>query len=184
MIKHDEIWKDVKGYEGMYQVSSYGRIRRIGDYSNQITHWKSEKILKPCEKDNGYLIVSLSLNNKSKMKYVHRLVAEAFIPNIENKKTVNHIDLDRTNNNVSNLEWATYKENNAHAIKKMHERGDNKRNRKGSKPVLQFDLKNNFIKEFPSIREVYRQTGIFGIEKVCKGQRKTAGGYIWKYKKF
>ena len=177
-----EQWKDVLGYEGVYQVSNYGRVKRIGDYSNQVTHWESEKILKPCAKDNGYLIVGLSLHNRIKNKYVHRLVAEAFIPNTENKDTVNHIDLDRTNNNVSNLEWASYKENNAHAIKKMYERGDNKRNGKKSKAVLQYDLKGNFIKEFPSIREVYRETGIYSIEKVCKGQRKTAGGFIWKYK--
>lgn len=178
----NENWKDILGYEGVYQVSDCGRVKRIGEYSNQVTRWKSDKILKPCKKDNGYLVVTLSLSNKLKRKYIHRLVAEAFIPNVENKDTVNHIDLDRTNNNVNNLEWATYKENNVHAIKKMHERGDNKRNQRDSKAVLQYDLKGNFIKEYPSIREVYRQTGIYSIEKVCKGQRRTAGGFIWKYK--
>lgn len=178
----NENWKDILGYEGVYQVSDYGRVKRIGEYSNQVTHWKSDRILKPCKKDNGYLFVTLSLHNKLKQKYIHRLVAEAFIPNVENKNTVNHLDLDRTNNYVSKLEWATYQENNVHAIEKMHERGDKKRNEKDLKAVLQYDLKGSFIKEYPSIREVYRQTGIYSIEKVCKGQRKTAGGFIWKYK--
>ena len=177
-----EIWKDIKGYEGVYQVSNTGKIKRIGEYSNQFgSTWESERILKPSSKENKYMIVGLSKEGKVKNKYVHRLVAEAFIPNLENKPTVNHKDGDRANNHESNLEWSTYLENNIHSIKVLER---DTKNSSDSKTVLQFDKKGNFIKEYPSMREAERQTGIQGIDKVCAGvkYRKTAGGYVWRYK--
>ena len=184
-----EIWKDVVGYEGIYQVSNEGRIKRIGKYRNQVTEWESNKILKPAIKNNGYMYCQLSRDNKTSPKMVHRLVAEAFIDNPHNKPTVNHIDGNRTNNNVSNLEWATYTENNTHSLYELnnYKKGD-RCNKRGSKPVLQYDLQGNFIKEYPSYREAQRQTSIYAIDVVCRGDRqkqkkqKTAGGYIWKYK--
>lgn len=177
-----EIWKDIKGYEGVYQVSNTGKIKRIGEYSNQFgSTWESERILKPSSKENKYMIVGLSKEGKVKNKYVHRLVAEAFIPNLENKPTVNHKDGDRANNHESNLEWSTYLENNIHSIKVLER---DTKNSSDSKTVLQFDKKGNFIKEYPSMREAERQTGIQGIDKVCAGvkYRKAAGGYVWRYK--
>jgi len=177
-----EVWKDIKGYEGIYQVSNTGKIKRIGKYSNQFGYtWESDRLLKPSPKDNQYLIVNLSKNGKIKQKYVHRLVAEAFIPNPENKPTINHKDGDRSNNHVSNLEWATYAENNIHSIEVLDR---DTKNSSDSKPVLQFDKQGNFIKEYPSMREAQRQTGIYGIDKVCNRvkYRHTAGGYIWRYK--
>lgn len=177
-----EIWKNIKEYEGIYQVSNLGRVKRIGSYRNQTKEWTSDRILKACRKDNDYLFVTLSQNGIPSRKYIHRLVAQAFIPNPEAKETVNHIDLNRTNNDVSNLEWNTYKENNAHALAIMKKNGKNKRNQTDSKPVMQFNLIGDFIREYPSTREVQRQTGIYGVEKVCNGQRKTAGGFIWVYK--
>lgn len=95
-----ENWKDIKGYEGLYQVSDKGNIRNIKRNSN----------LKPTPDADGYLRVSLSKNNKGKTFKVHRLVAEAFIPNPENKPTVDHINTIRTDNRVSNLRWFTKKE--------------------------------------------------------------------------
>jgi hypothetical protein len=184
-----EIWKDVVGYEGIYQVSNKGRVKRIGKYRNQITEWESNKILKPGVKNNGYLFCQLSKDNKTSPKMIHRLVAEAFIDNPYSKPTVNHIDGNRANNNVSNLEWATYTENNVHSLYELngYKAGDY-RNKRGSKVVLQYDLQGNFIKEYPSYRESQRQTGINAIDVVCRGDRQkqkrqhTAGGYIWKYK--
>lgn len=184
-----EIWRDVKGYEGVYQVSNLGRVKRIGKYRNQVREWESNRLLKPAKKNNGYMYCQLSKDNKTSPKMVHRLVAEAFIENPENKPTVNHIDGNRANNVVENLEWATYTENNVHMLYDLHGYviGQH-RNKRGSKAVLQYDLQGNFIKEYPSYREAQRQTGINAIDVVCRGdnqkgrKQKTAGGFVWKYK--
>lgn len=182
-----EIWKDIVDYEGIYQVSNTGKIKRIGAYTNQTGKtWNSERILKPARKSRGYMYVQLSKNGKTCPKHVHRLVAEAFIPNPENKPTVNHKNGNKADNSVENLEWATYTENNIHSIRVL---GNNKQIEYSvKKSVLQFDLNGNFIAEYPSYREAQRQTGINSIDVVCRGERqkgrkqKTAGGYIWKYK--
>ena len=111
MQKHtDEIWKDVKGYEGLYQVSNKGNVRRIGAHRYAFGEYffdKSIKPLSPIKKENGYMYVSLSLKRKRKNFFVHRLVAETFIPNPENLPQVNHKDFTRDNNCVENLEWCT-----------------------------------------------------------------------------
>lgn len=103
-----EIWKDIEFGNGRYKISSYGRIK---SFFNGIT-----KILKPALEKCGYFYIQLNYNGKHRDLKIHRLVAEAFIPNPENKKTVNHIDGNKMNNFVNNLEWATYKENNLHAL--------------------------------------------------------------------
>ena len=104
-----EQWKDIKGYEGLYQVSNYGRVKR--KYNNG-----KIRILKPISTNNGYLRVSLSKNSVNNTYFVHRLVAQAFILNPENKPEVNHIDGDKTNNKIENLEWCTRSENIQHAF--------------------------------------------------------------------
>jgi hypothetical protein len=115
-IKH-EIWKDINGFEGYYQISNLGRIKSLPRImSNGHTNYLSkEKILKPIAVGD-YLGVQL-ISNKSKRKfYIHRLVANAFIDNPMNKKVVNHLDGDKFNNIVLNLEWCTHRENNIHAL--------------------------------------------------------------------
>ena len=117
-----EIWKSIKEYEGLYEISSFGKVRscerRVEYFNpryNKITSHKiKSKIKKPSIKENGYLQVILYKNNKGKNYYIHRLVAEAFIPNPLNKKTVNHKDFNVTNNNINNLEWCTYVEQEKH----------------------------------------------------------------------
>lgn len=109
-----EIWKDVKGYEGLYQVSNMGRVRsvaRVVTWKNQQTKSYKSRMMKIREK-NGYRVVSLYKNHKSKDNRVHRLVADAFIENPNNLPFINHIDEDKSNNKVDNLEWCTRQYNN------------------------------------------------------------------------
>lgn len=108
-----EIWKDIKGYEGLYQVSNYGRVKSLGrevKYKNGRVSWYNSMILKPMDNGRGYLTVHLRKNGKRSVKYIHRLVAETFINDIENND-INHKDFDRKNNRLDNLEICSRKEN-------------------------------------------------------------------------
>ena len=176
-----EVWKDVKGYEGLYQVSNMGRVKsleRTVARRNGSKRTVRERILKPEIIHNGYLRVKLcDSSGKMKKFFVHRLVGEAFHENPENKPCVNHIDEDKTNNTASNLEWCTVKENLNHGTR-------NKRRAKAkSKPVGQYTRDGNLIKVWQSATEVQRQLGFAqgAICKVARGKQKTAYGYVWKY---
>lgn len=130
MIKissQQDIWKNIKGYEGWYQVSNTGKIRSM---DRTITYWNKKyncfvnqktkgKIIKPTDNGSGYLTVHLRVNKHRKMFYIHRLVAETFLINDENKKEINHKDYNKYNNNVDNLEWVTRQENVNHSVKHM-----------------------------------------------------------------
>ena len=104
-----EQWKDIEGYEGIYQISSHGRVKSFKN--------GKIKILKSRINDKGYNTTCLRKDGKSKYKLVHRLVAEAFIPNIDSKPYINHIDGNKLNNNINNLEWVTPSENTLHTIR-------------------------------------------------------------------
>ena len=109
-----EIWKDVQGYEGLYQVSNLGRVKSLGRFIDRLVtgnYWQEERILKPNKTKYGYLMVELRKNYKPKYFKVHRLVALAFIPNPENKPQIDHINAIKTYNSVNNLRWASHKEN-------------------------------------------------------------------------
>lgn len=183
-----EVWKDIVGYEGLYQVSNHGRVKSLERYvqNHGALQFHEEQIKQASERkrkdgNQGYLVLQLYRDNKYKNYYVHRLVAEAFIPNLENKPTVNHINGDKHDNRVENLEWSTYKENNRHAYETGLNDETHRRNRKGSMRVLQYDADMNLIAEYPSAREAERQTGVdcscigIGIRKGWK-----YGGFIWK----
>lgn len=164
----EEIWKDVEGYEGLYQVSNFGRVKRV----------TTGIILKSVKHVTGYLKVNLCKNNIVSSKTIHRLVAESFIPNLENKSQVNHIDENKTNNMVSNLEWMTANENINHGTR-------NKRSSKTkSIPIIATNLKTNESTDFNSGKECARQLGLH-VSHICnvlKGKRKQTGGYTFKYK--
>ena len=191
-----ELWADIKNYENYYQVSNFGRIRSLNrkfecNGKNQYSSFKTVKtykgkIIKPLLDNRGYFYVFLCKNNVKKNIPIHRLVAKTFIPNPENKPQVNHIDGNKTNNNVTNLEWATCSENIQHAYRNnlfTNQLESLKKIQKNNeKSVLQYDLNGNFIKEWESIKEAKKELKVSShISCCCNGKRKTAGGYIWKF---
>lgn len=164
----EEIWKDIEGYEGLYQVSNMGRVKSV-----------RKNIILRGGITSGYKRVLLCTNNIPKGYYIHRLVANAFIPNPNNYPIVNHKDENKLNNCVDNLEWCTQKHNVNYGT------GIAKRARSQSKKVLQFKPDGTFVKEWKSINDIERITGYSSghISRCCRNIRKTAYGYIWKYKK-
>ena len=167
---NQEVWKDIKDYEGFYQVSNLGRVKSLPRNGTI----KTSRILKQnivC----GYCQVTLQKQGNKSYKKVHRLVAEAFILNLENKREVNHIDGNKRNNVVKNLEWVTTSENQLHSCYVL---------KNNVRPVKQFTKSNKLIKEWNSIAEAGRKLRIHSsdIGSCCLGHRKTAGGYVWKYK--
>lgn len=178
-----EVWKDIPGYEGLYQISNLGRVksleRWVQNYGKLQHH--PEKIKVPANRGDGYQALILYKDNKGKNRYIHRLVAEAFLPNPNNKMTVNHVNGNKSDNRAENLEWSTYAENNKHAYDTGLNDETHRRNRKGSFKVAQYDKDMNLIKEYPSIREAERQTGI-DCQSICLGIKKgwKYGGFIWK----
>jgi len=174
------IWKDILGYEGLYQISNQGVVKsfdRITNTKHNSKQIRKGKILKMYKK--RYCAVSLSNNvGVVETKHIHRLVAETFIPNPLNKPTVNHISGIKTDNRVANLEWATYKENIVHSFK-----NNLQNNNCHKKSVIMKDLKDKKLKIFDSIIEASKETGFNrqSIGNCCNGQRKTSHGYKWKF---
>ena len=177
-----EIWKDIEGYEGWYEVSSYGRVRsvdRVVTYFNGIRHLLKGRIMNLPKDKDGYLLCNLSKNGKATMYRVHRLVAQTFIPNPDGLSIINHKDENPSNNHVSNLEWCTQTYNVNYGT------GRQRSVEKHSKPVLQLDLvTEQVIGEFPSISEASRQlkVNLTNISRCCRGKYKSTGGFKWKYK--
>ena len=174
-----EVWKDVVGFENIYQISNYGRLKSFKNNKNGY-------ILKNNNKNGGYFSVVLEYKNKLKHTKIHRLVAETFIPNPNNYKIINHKDGNKQNNNVENLEWTTQKQNFEHA-KKIGLWSYNKPYK--SLKVRQYNLNGDFIEEFESCESASRKTGVCSrnILRVAnkepynkKGKvRKQAGGFVW-----
>ena len=172
----EEVWRDVKGYEGLYQVSNMGRVKSL-ERKDRFGRVIKERILEPAVTHNGYLRVGLHVDGKRKMLRVHRLVCEAFHENPDNKSEVNHVNEDKTDNRACNLEWSTRTENCNHGSR-------NERVAKAlSKPIGQFSLDGKLIKVWQSACEARRQTGFDQgcVGAVGRGKFKQAYGFIWKY---
>lgn len=169
-----EEWRDIKGYEGLYKISNTGNV----------FSYVSNRIMTPAYCGSGYKKVMLSKDMKAKNKMVHRLVAEAFIPNPENKKTVNHKDGNKENNDVSNLEWNTYSENLKHAYKHGLNYWCEGKGRDFRKVCMIDQYTGEILKTYDSIGEAYKENNLFShstIIDICKFKRETAGGYVWRY---
>lgn len=174
-------------YTGLYEISSWGRVKsldRIVNHKGQCKQIKIGKILKQNLNKRGYAFTYLSKNGKDKTCQVHRLVAEAFIPNPKNKPQVNHINGIKHDNRAEKLEWVTGSENVRHAIKTGLVIMPNGKNHPSNKPVLQYNLNKEFIGEYYSGKKAQDITGInkTKISECCNNKRKTAGGYIWRFK--
>ncbi len=183
----NEIWKDIEGYEGLYQISNLGRVKRLDRYVKG--RWGNYyllngKLIKERKTKDGYLRVGLQTGKKQKMFAIHRLVAKAFIPNPDNLPQVNHKDENKENNCVDNLEWCTAKYNINYG-NCIEYRSKKRINGKNSKTVYQYSIDGQFIKEWPSTREIQRSLGFAksNIVTCCNGKIKTAYGYKWSYTK-
>lgn len=176
-----EEWLSIEGYEGLYEVSNLGRVKSLRDNKGNYR----EKILSQCDNGNGYLMVVLCKYGKMQTCKVHRLVANAFIPNPNNFPTVNHKDEDKTNNCVDNLEWMNMKQqvNHGTAQQRRTAKTDWKAiAEKNSKRVYQYDKNHNLIKIWESTMEVGRNGFNQGhVAACCRGELKTHRGYIWSY---
>lgn len=182
-----EEWRSIEGYENLYEVSILGRVRSLDRYVDDGkggTRLLKGRILKPAKDGRGYLFVKLSKDNKQKMFRVHRLVYEAFNGKIQEGMEVNHIDEDKSNNSIKNLNLMTHKENMNWGTGNERRSTNHINHKSLSKAVLQLDLQGNFLAEYPSQSEAERKLGIrcTAICNALKGWSKTAGGYVWKYK--
>lgn len=184
-MDNTEIWRPVVGYEGLYEVSNTGKVRSLFRY---------KKELKPQITRNGYLRVQLWKDMVGKGKTVHRLVATAFCVRPKGCNIVNHKDENPLNNHADNLEWCTYQYNNTYGarLKKMVANTDYSKRRVNnahqievcSKPINQYTKEGIFIRSWNSASECHRETGITisNIRRVCRGERKTAKGFVFKEK--
>ena len=179
---YEELWKPVKGYEGLYEVSNYGNVRGLATrtHNGYGSFIKSGKLLRPTTDKDGYLVVGLRDRGRNKTAKVHRLVAEAFIPNPNGFLQINHKDEDKSNNCVSNLEWCTntYNLNYGHRSEKA---GKTLRHVMKSKKLYQFDLDGNLLRIWPSIHEMQRQLGFSrsNVKNCAMGNYKQSYGYKW-----
>jgi len=193
----EEIWKDIKGYEGFYQVSNQGRVKSMERdilYKDGSVKHRKERIMKP-RNLRGYCAVDLHKDGNYKVVLIHRLVGEAFIPKVDGKDELDHINTIRSDNRVENLRWTTKKENQnniitrkhkssastetAKLLRKYYEKGQISRSRR----IVQLDKQGNYIRSFWGAQEVEEVLGFDAglIARAAKGYVKVSKGYKWVY---
>jgi hypothetical protein len=184
-MKEEEIWKDIVKYEGYYQASNLGRIKSVKRYVHRgfMNDLKTvpEKIRQASLDKHGYLTIRLHINGTRKNYFIHRLIAETFLENIEKKPQVNHIDGDRKNCHLSNLEWVTQSENIKHSFKFMGRIASG--GAIAYKPIIQKDMDGNVLNSYKSITDAIKKTKINNISACLKGKYLHAGNYKWEYLK-
>lgn len=188
ILGSEEVWRDIAGFEGLYQISSWGNVRSLP------RRGRKERILKPfLSRDGGYLKVDLRKDNIDHKKYIHTLVAEAFIPNSSGYPCINHIDENKLNNRVDNLEWTTFLANNLWGThlerisQKLRGTGVNRYGTEARKrPIRQLDLDGTYISSYES--SAAASVALFGtsshyrfISDCCRCREKTAYGYRWEF---
>ena len=188
-----EIWKDIEGYEGLYQVSNEGRVKsveRVVMRCNGRPKTISERVLKPWldKKGKGYFNIDLWKDNICKKFKLHRLIAKAFIPNPDNKEEIDHIDTDTRNNKIENLRWVTRTENLNNPITlenySKNRKGKFLNNEWKSKKVYQYTLDDEFVKEWASVAEAERNGFTHSsICNCCNGKKESYKGFKWSYEK-
>lgn len=177
-----EVWKDIAGYEGLYEVSNLGRVRSLDRYVPHRTFGKKfckGHVMATHINNAGYVTVNLCKHNRYTSYDIHRLVAIAFMENPEGLPEVNHIDENKQNNCIENLEWVTKQQNESHGTKRMRSSEKIKRR------IVQYNTDGQIIKEWesPTDAELSISGKITGAISHCaKGKTKTAYGYIWRYK--
>ncbi len=174
-----EEWVKINDFDG-YFANVNGQVKsnkRVILYSNGRTHIHPEKYLKPSISRKGYFRITLFRNLKRYKIMLHRVIALTFIPNPENKPTVNHKDGDKKNNSVSNLEWATQSEQNIHSFSELNRKPTEGK----AKKVFQYNMNGNLITVHPSYTSAQKTVGVSktSILDCVNGRAKTAGGYIW-----
>ena len=162
-----EIWRDIKGYEGLYVISNHGKVKSL------ITN----KLLSPQDNGVGYLKVELWKDKIGTKKYIHRMVATAFLPNPNHKSEVNHKDSNPSNNRVSNLEWVSSSENTKHAVYKHALKAWGN----PAKPIEAINIESGAVIKFATISEAERTLGSRHITDVLKGKRNQCKGYTFRY---
>lgn len=169
-----EIWKDIEGFEGYYQVSNLGNVKSL-NYKRS----GKAKLLSPKKHNKGYLQIQLNNGNANKTFTIHRLVAQAFISNPDKLPCVNHKDEDKTNNRAENLEWCSSKYNAKYSAS-LH---PNRKKITQIQKVVQYDKNGNIIKVWDNAHSIYLETKMsdWSIAECCRGNRKSAYGYIWHY---
>lgn len=182
----NEIWKDIPSFEGIYQISNWGRLK---SFKAKVEGY----VLSNIDKTGHYLSVVLCYQEKLRYTRIHRLVAEAFLTNPENKKCINHKDFNKQNNAVENLEWVTFKENSNHAAKlkpSMLTGMINYNKFVRPKIIQQFTLDGQLLAEYPNSTEASKATGVCFrniLQVASKDEyrlgktRKQAGGFVWAY---
>ena len=181
----NEEFKDIQDYEGLYQISNYGRVKSLYkiDKNNHSTPLKILRLYKHGTGDNQYLVVNLSNGGKEKVKYVHRLVAQTFISNPQDKPQVNHEDGCKFNNCVYNLQWCTNGENQRHALRNGLKKPATGLNCGNTRKVVQYTKNNEVVKVWDYITLASKKLNIklSNIINCCQNKIPSAGGYKWKY---
>ena len=180
-----EVWKDIKGYEGLYRISNTGKVKSLArELWNGYGYFtKQEAVLKPNPQISGYLNVHLYKEKIRKPFLIHRLVAKHFISEPDMGREVNHIDGDKTNNDVNNLEWVTPKENSKHA-RDTGLWNPEKLKGKNGKKVKQYKLDGTYVNTYPATTIAGEQFGKHSsssIARACRGEYETSYGYKWEY---